>query len=272
MPRESSAPLGKLLGCLLVVGLLAPASCRVGYEELDAVNVAGASGVTATNGGGTNGGAANGGGGSANGGSTAPDAGEGPPGGAGDAPSGGTPTNGGAAVGGSMSGGSSSGNLGGAEAAGAGGAGPTPSGCVTTPDCICRSNAGRSYWFCKVAMEWDASEAHCESQAMQLARIDSQAENDYLVSTGFVSGVFNLNGFAQIGANDRAVAGEWRWVDGEQFWQGGPNGTPVGGLFSNWLISSPSSSGVQECTGLLATGDWQVRSCTAVVPFICESP
>ena len=143
---------------------------------------------------------------------------------------------------------------------------------MTTPDCSCASNAGHDYWFCTAAKAWDAAEAHCQTQAMHLVRIDSQLENDFLVSTGFVSGVFNLNGFAQIGANDRAVAGEWRWVDGEQFWQGGANGAPVGGLFSNWLILSPSSSGVQECTGLLATGNWQVRSCTAVVPFICESP
>ena len=106
---------------------------------------------------------------------------------------------------------------------------------------------------------------------MQLVRIDSQLENDYLLSTGMTSGVFTLNGFAQIGANDRAVAGEWRWVDGEQFWQGGANGAPVGGLFSSWLASSPSASGVQQCSGLLDTGNWQVRSCTAVVPFICES-
>ena len=65
---------------------------------------------------------------------------------------------------------------------------------------------------------------------MHLVRIDSQLENDFLLSLGASSGVFELNGFAQIGANDRAVAGEWRWIDGELFW--GHDATP---MFEAWL-------------------------------------
>lgn len=157
--------------------------------------------------------------------------------------------------------------------AGAGGTAPnTPIECAEQAACSCASLDGHSYWFCKTTLNWSDAEAACETQSMHLARIDSQIENDFLVSTGGPFGVFALNGFAQMGANDLELAGEWRWVDGTLFWQGGPTGAAVDGLFSNWLASSPSSSGVQQCSGILSSGKWQVRSCTALVPFICEAP
>ena len=256
MPRESSGHRRRLLDCCLVASYLLAISCRVGYEEQSSTDAAGAT---------TNSGAGspNGGAGSPNTGGSASGAGEGPVGGSIPVPPGGMPATGGAALGGGASGDAGSGE--------AGGAGPTTPECATTPECSCAAHAGHAYWFCTGALEWEAAETHCETQAMQLVRIDSQQENDFLVSAGTQSDVFALNGFAQIGANDRAVAGEWRWVDGEQFWQGGASGAAVGDLFSNWLATSPSASGVQQCSGLLDTGKWQVRSCTAIVPFICES-
>lgn len=144
--------------------------------------------------------------------------------------------------------------------------------CTTTSDCACASFQGHDYWFCKPLLNFVAAEQHCETQSMHLVRIDSAPENDFLVATGTTGGVFVNNGFAQIGANDRAVGGEWRWLDGTLFWQGGSGGTAVGGAFTQWLASSPSSQGAQQCSGLLDTGKWQDRSCTALNSFICEAP
>jgi hypothetical protein len=107
---------------------------------------------------------------------------------------------------------------------------------------------------------------------MTLARVDSQAENDFLVSAGMAHGVFAFNNFAQFGANDQSVAGEWRWLDGTLFWQGGSNGAVVGGAFANWDNQSPSAGGTQKCSGMLAAGTWQDRTCTGAEPFLCESP
>jgi hypothetical protein len=107
---------------------------------------------------------------------------------------------------------------------------------------------------------------------MHLVRIDSQAENDFLVQRGALNGVFSVNGFAQIGISDQALDGEWRWVDGTQAWAGDTSGGPVNGAFNNWLATSPSASTVKNCAGLLTAGTWQDRSCTAVVSSICESP
>jgi hypothetical protein len=119
---------------------------------------------------------------------------------------------------------------------------------------------------------WAPAEAQCALASMHLVRIDSQAENDFLVERATANGVFDVNGFAQIGANDRAVPGEWRWVDGTQLWAGDESGSPVNGAFNNWTLGSPTIGGVKNCAGLLLVGTWQDRSCTAEVPSICESP
>lgn len=260
MSRGPSRRLRGLRGSYLLVGSLAVASCRVGYDEIGAAD-SGSSAAANAAGGGVE---------SSHGGRGGAAAGEDSIGGTSDSPLGGAAAKGGEAPAAGDS--SMAGTWGDAGSTGAGGAGPTPSTCVASTDCSCASHGGHEYWFCTGALAWAGAEALCESQSMQLVRIDSLQENDFLVSQGASSGVFGLNGFAQIGANDRAVAGEWRWVDGELFWQGGPMGAAVAGAFSNWLASSPSASGVQQCSGLLDTGKWQVRSCTAVVPFICESP
>jgi hypothetical protein len=107
---------------------------------------------------------------------------------------------------------------------------------------------------------------------MSLVRIDGASENDWLRATGSADGVFALNDYALIGASDQAVAGEWRWPDGTLFWQGGSNGAAVNGLYENWDLSSPSSSGVQECSVLFSGGLWQDHTCGDSQPFICESP
>lgn len=242
---------------LLLTALLVSASCRFNYEEQ----------VTALGG--------TGGNHTPSGGSAPAQAGEAQAAGATEAPLAGSPSVAGASSIGGVSATGDAGALpiGVGAGAGAGGSDPgTAIECGADATCSCATLDGHSYWFCSNALKWTDAEAACETQSMHLVRVDSQVENDFLVSTGGPFGVFALNGFAQIGANDLDLAGEWRWVDGTLFWQGGPAGAAVDGLFSNWLASSPSSSGVQQCSGILSSGKWQVRSCTAVVPFICEGP
>ena len=53
---------------------------------------------------------------------------------------------------------------------------------------------------------------------------------------------------------------------------GGGKGTLIKGLYANWNAKSPSDTGIQQCSGLLSSGLWEDRSCTALQPFICESP
>jgi hypothetical protein len=163
------------------------------------------------------------------------------------------------------------GGLGGMDTAGAAGGGAVP-GCQDTADCTCAADGGHSYWFCTPALNHANAELQCETQGMHLVRIDSQSENDFLLSEATARGVIVVViGFAQIGADDLAVPGEWRWYDGTQFWQGSSSGAAVGGLYAHWANASPGN-GAKPCAGMLPAGTWQDRSCTALGPFICESP
>lgn len=185
-------------------------------------------------------------------------------------------TNGGSANGGSTNGGSIGvgGDLGlaGMAVGGDGGSGPAP-GCTDTADCTCDTFNGHGYLFCRQTLGRDDANAYCQTNGMTLVRIDNATENNFVLTQGtaysvFVTPLF----FGYIGANDQAVLGEWRWVDGALFWQGGTSGSLVQGMYANWDNKSPGTMSVQRCAGILATGLWQDRSCTALNTFICESP
>jgi len=56
-----------------------------------------------------------------------------------------------------------------------------------------------------------------------------------------------------IGGSDSVEEGNWIWDgdndgNGQQFWSGGPNGTPIGGQYTNWGTSppEPDNSGGQD--------------------------
>jgi gliding motility-associated-like protein len=76
-----------------------------------------------------------------------------------------------------------------------------------------------------------------------LATITSEAENNFIWE--------KTKGVGWIGASDSAVEGVWRWVTGPeagtQFWQGGANGSPVNGMYSNWNNGEPNN--VQKTWG-----------------------
>ncbi len=237
-----------MLLSLGVAVLVAPA-CRLGYEELDTTD------------GMLSGGDSSGTGGSADTGGTAT-------GGAGDTDTGGSATGG---IGGTSS--SAGGDAGGGTPVGGDGSGGQPPACADTADCTCDALDGHDYLFCRQSIGRDDANAYCQTNGMTLVRIDNATENNFVLTKGTAYSVFvTPQFFAYIGANDQAVVGEWRWVDGTLFWQGGTGGTLVPGTYANWDNKSPSTMSVQRCSGMLATGLWQDRSCTALTPFICESP
>ncbi len=50
-----------------------------------------------------------------------------------------------------------------------------------------------------------------------------------------------------LGGSDAAVEGEWRWLDGTQFWQGNQAGSAVGGMYNNWNPGlEPNDAGGNE--------------------------
>lgn len=86
-----------------------------------------------------------------------------------------------------------------------------------------------------------------------LATITSQAENQFVVS--------KLQGQGWFGASDAASEGVWKWVSGpeagSQFWQGGINGSIVGGLYNNWQTGEPNNCcGGENYIHFLTNGKW----------------
>jgi hypothetical protein len=263
--RRSLAPVVLLL--LGAAALVAPA-CRFGYEELDRnegmlaggdgnADAGNGAGDTAARGGApVEGGAPGSGGSTVNGGGSMP----------------GGSANGGSTNGGSTNGASGDTSLAGMPTGGDGGAGPGPA-CTGTADCTCDTLNGHTYWFCRQSLGWNDANAYCQTGGMTLVRIDNATENTFVLSRGTANGVFVTPlFFAYLGSNDQAAEGEWRWVDGTLFWNGGTNGSLEPGMYANWDNKSPSTTSIQRCSGMLATGLWQDRSCTALAPFICESP
>ena len=113
---------------------------------------------------------------------------------------------------------------------------------------------GNAYEFVAAGLSsWPVAKVAAEAQVFggangHLVTILSAAENDFVL--GLLTGVGNS---VWVGATDEAVEGEWRWVTGEQFWQGNASGAAV--LFANWAPGQPDdyASG-QDYATMLAPG------------------
>ncbi len=139
-------------------------------------------------------------------------------------------------------------------------------------DCEPYDREGAIYLFCNRREDYVDAEPICESQGMQLVRIDDMTEQVWLASQRNLA--FGSSALTWIGGNDRDAEGSWLWADGDMFWMGGPGGMPVGGLFSFWRGSEPNNDSIlgQDCAALddNSSGGWVDRRCNDNYRFICE--
>lgn len=120
---------------------------------------------------------------------------------------------------------------------------------------------GHSYEVVRENKSWTDASSCAVSRDGYLAEINDVEEQDAvfneLVNNAeiIISNTENQFGTASIwlGGSDAEVEGDWIWdgnndAIGPQFWSGGPDGSPVGGLYSNWGISppEPDNSGGQD--------------------------
>jgi hypothetical protein len=238
----------------------------------------GAAGSGAAGGGAAGGGAAGGGASGAGGGVGGRGAGGagggGAAGGVGGRGTGGAGANGtgGGGASGAAGGGASGAGGGAAGAAGGPAGGTIGGGGASGALCPTDTFGGHTYAFCAGTLSWADAQSDCMAKGMRLTRLDTSAENTWVQSIAFagISSVSSIY-WSWIGASDLAVSGEWRWTDGTLFWLGNMNGAAQGGLYENWVASSPGNGGSATDCGILEhSGFWKDYPCSTLERYVCE--
>jgi hypothetical protein len=109
------------------------------------------------------------------------------------------------------------------------------------------------------------AQSACSGKGLTLLRIGSLTENRLIARL--------LSAPIWLGANDITASGVWRWSapgthDGDEFWSGGPNGSPVNSLFSMWGPGAPAS---QTCSSMRPVdGLWFDVGCNESLGYVCE--
>jgi Lectin C-type domain len=141
--------------------------------------------------------------------------------------------------------------------------------CMNTTECTCASYNGHVYRFCATARSFSDSQMQCALATMRLARIDDVFENAWVRTRADMLAM----GETWIGIQDPSGTLKWQWPDGAQFWMGASNGSAVGGLFADWASGRPSGMSNRPCGSMLPSaslGQWFDRSCTSLLPYVCE--
>ncbi len=120
---------------------------------------------------------------------------------------------------------------------------------------------GHSYEVVKENKTWtDAANCAIERNGYLAEINDSLEQNAIFDELSNKAGILHTNtqnqfgtGSVWLGGSDAGIEGNWIWDGnnngtGSQFWSGGPGGTAIGGLYTNWGISppEPDNSGGQD--------------------------
>ncbi|KAL0961975.1 hypothetical protein UPYG_G00334100 [Umbra pygmaea] len=127
-------------------------------------------------------------------------------------------------------------------------------------------HGGKCYFFSNVLIKWTQSRDQCVSMGGHLVIINSQEEQNFLVS----SIVYDH----WIGLNDLETEGQWLWVDntplnetGVEFWYKRTNEKSEP---DNWMGDNPLG---ENCANINVEWDkmWVDSSCEYDARFVCES-
>ena len=112
-----------------------------------------------------------------------------------------------------------------------------------------------------------AGEMQLAGQQGHLARVNSARENTVILEAvmSHLTEAQLANSLAEdgsdtpfiwLGGSDEAREGQWVWADnGDQFWEGDFNGSPVEGRFTNWGVQPDSATGDEDALAM-GLGDW----------------
>ncbi len=131
--------------------------------------------------------------------------------------------------------------------------------------CDLQWQGDHAYLFCTAGTTWDEARTSCVEVGYDLGVLDSSAEQTWVwtqtsarVSNDWWSGL-----------TDRAVDGDYTWVDGTTVWTGGRWGAAVG--YTYFRDGYPDGSGPCVELDLETTGAWNDTPCDQVNPFVCET-
>ncbi|MDX2053419.1 MAG: C-type lectin domain-containing protein [Polyangiaceae bacterium] len=112
-------------------------------------------------------------------------------------------------------------------------------GTGTLPGCIQQTYGPSTFLFCPDQfVNWDEARALCQSLNMDLPRINSAAENNFVLMGMQAAQV----DYIWLGANDRTAEGSWCWLNGDPLWTGEVAGMPVGNAYTNWDAGQPDNN------------------------------
>jgi hypothetical protein len=104
-----------------------------------------------------------------------------------------------------------------------------------------------AYEFIAGSFSFDQANSDAQAQTINgvsghLVTITSAAENAFVSSL-----ITTVEHSVWIGATDRDLEGAWRWVTGEQFWQGDSGGTTGPDIsYANWALGQPDDFGTGQ--------------------------
>ncbi|MFZ5890476.1 MAG: C-type lectin domain-containing protein [Myxococcota bacterium] len=153
-------------------------------------------------------------------------------------------------------------------------------GCYTTLDpthlgkaqCTLISLDSSQYAICAMPLDYASAAADCKQRGAHLVAMGSASENSAVAAAAFAI-VANSNLWLGGTRSDDFV---WSWPDGTVFWRGGRDGSAEAGAFVLWQPEEPNNSSStstepEACLALtVENADWNDRSCSLSLPYVCE--